>query len=223
VDDPTVRGRSGAGGDGGDGGPTLVLASGSPRRLELLARLGLAPVVRPAHLDETPQPGEAPDALVIRLATSKAAASAAAGEPGADEVVLAADTEVVLDGRALGKPADADEAAAMLHALAGRTHAVVTGLAVRRGERVVTDRVTTEVTFRALTAEEIAWYVATGEPDDKAGAYAIQGTGAVLVDRIDGSDTNVIGLPLPATVALLRAVGFDPLATPDAACGPVRS
>lgn len=197
------------------GRPTLVLASASPRRRELLGRLGLTPVIRPADLDESPLPSEAPDALVLRSATAKAAASAATGDPGVDEVVLAADTEVVLDGRALGKPADATDATAMLRSLAGRTHAVVTGLAARRGTDVVTARVTTEVTFRALSPEDIAWYVATGEPDDKAGAYAIQGSGAVLVDRINGSDTNVIGLPLPATVALLRAVGFDPLA-PDA-------
>jgi septum formation protein len=210
-----VSGGSPAGGQ--VDGPTFVLASASPRRLALLARLGLSPVVRPADLDEAPRPAEAPAALVIRLASAKAAASAAAGGAGSDEVVLAADTEVVLDGRALGKPADPADAAAMLTALAGRTHEVVTGLAVRRGARVATARVATGVTFRALTAAEIAWYVATGEPDDKAGAYAIQGAGAVLVDRIDGSDTNVIGLPLPATVALLRAVGLDPLAPRDGA------
>jgi septum formation protein len=193
--------------------PTLVLASGSPRRLELLARVGLTPVVRPAALDETPLPDEPADELVVRLAVAKAA-SAAATAADADEVVLAADTEVVLDGRALGKPADDAEAAAMLTALASRTHAVMTGLAVQRGEQVVTDRVVTEVTFRALTPGEVAWYLATGEPQDKAGAYALQGAGAVLVDRIAGSDTNVIGLPLPATLALLREVGCDPLRPP---------
>jgi septum formation protein len=188
--------------------PVLVLASGSPRRRELLERIGLTPVVRPADLDESPLPGERAEALVLRLALAKAASAAAAA--GSDEVVLAADTEVVLDGRALGKPADDAEAATMLTALAGRTHEVMTGLAVRRGELVVTERVVTTVTFRPLRHREIAWYLATGEARGKAGAYALQGAGAVLVERIEGSDTNVIGLPLPATVALLREVGLDP-------------
>lgn len=189
--------------------PTLVLASGSPRRRELLERIGLSPLVRPADLDESPLPGEPADELVLRLASAKAAASATLPSAGDDEVVLAADTEVVLAGRALGKPADRAEAEAMLTALAGRTHEVMTGLAVRRGSRVVTERVVTTVTFRPLTPDEVAWYLATGEPRDKAGAYALQGAGAVLVERVDGSDTNVIGLPLPATVALLRQVGFE--------------
>ena len=202
----------------------LVLASGSPRRRELLERIGLTPVVRPADLDESPLPGERAEALVLRLALAKAASAAAANATaasataavsaravaGSDEVVLAADTEVVLDGRALGKPADDAEAATMLTALAGRTHEVMTGLAVQRGELVVTERVVTTVTFRPLRHREIAWYLATGEARGKAGAYALQGAGAVLVERIEGSDTNVIGLPLPATVALLRQVGLDP-------------
>lgn len=201
--------------------PVLVLASGSPRRRELLERIGLTPVVRPADLDESPLPGERAEALVLRLALAKAANAAAAAASttaavsaraaaGSDEVVLAADTEVVLDGRALGKPADDAEAATMLTALAGRTHEVMTGLAVQRGELVVTERVVTTVTFRPLRHREIAWYLATGEARGKAGAYALQGAGAVLVERIEGSDTNVIGLPLPATVALLRRVGLDP-------------
>jgi septum formation protein len=190
----------------------LVLASSSPRRRELLGRLGLEPAVRPADVDETPRRGEAPVDLVVRLASSKAAASAARREPGdLEEVVLAADTEVVLDGRVLGKPRDRDDAARMLRWLAGRTHEVVTGVAVRRGGTARAVRVTTEVRFRELSDAEIAWYVATGEPDGKAGAYGLQGAGAVLVDRIDGSDTNVIGLPLAETVRLLRQVGLDPL------------
>jgi septum formation protein len=212
--DPPVAAGPRAAGSGPAGGPAaqplLVLASGSPRRRELLQRLGLAPVVRPADLDESPRPGESADELVLRLAVSKAAAVAAAAPAGVDEVVLAADTEVVLDGRALGKPVDREEAAAMLTALAGRTHEVMTGLAVRRGTRIVTDRVVTTVTIRALTPDEIAWYLSTGEPEGKSGAYALQGAGAVLVDRVEGSDTNVIGLPLPAAVALLRQVGVEP-------------
>lgn len=215
--------------------PRLVLASASPRRAELLARIGLHPEVRPADLDETPHPGEAPSELVVRLAAAKADAAVGRGDGavrrrgddavpgrgddtvpghGDDEVVLAADTEVVLDGRTLGKPRDRDDADAMLSALSERTHEVITGVAVRRGERTHTTCVTTRVTFRALDDADIAWYVATGEPDGKAGGYAIQGAGAVLVAGIEGSDTNVIGLPLPATVALLRRAGFDPLAAP---------
>lgn len=187
-------------------GPRLVLASASPRRAELLARLGVAPVIRPADVDETPRPGEDPATLVTRLAGAKAATAA---RGSGDEVVLAADTVVVVDGVALGKPRDRDDAAAMLRQLSGRTHRVVTGVAVLRGEVAAATRVTTEVTFRALTPAEVAWYLATGEPDDKAGGYGLQGAGAVLVDRIVGSDTNVIGLPLAETVALLREVGLD--------------
>lgn len=194
--------------------PTLVLASASPRRAELLARVGATPVIRPADVDESPRPGETAAALVVRLALAKAAVAAAAGRQQDDEVVLAADTEVVLDGLTLGKPRDADDARRMLQALSGRSHEVVTGLAVRRGANSRHVTVTTRVTFRRLESSETAWYLATGEPEGKAGAYALQGAGAVLVERIEGSDTNVIGLPLPATVALLREAGLDLLA-PD--------
>jgi septum formation protein len=199
-----------------DGAPTLVLASASPRRRDLLRRLGLDPVLRPVDLDETPHPDEPPLDLVVRLAAAKAAAGAeAASGAGDDEVLLAADTEVVLGGTVLGKPADDADAAAMLRGLAGRTHQVVTGLAVRRRDTARLATVTTEVTVRDLTDEEIAWYLATGEPADKAGGYALQGAGAVLVERIEGSDTNVVGLPLSETVALLREVGLDVLRRPD--------
>jgi len=184
----------------------LVLASGSPRRAELLARLGADPELRPAAVDETPLPDEAAPALVVRLAGAKAAAVTSGGE---DEVVVAADTVVVLDDRILGKPRDADEAALMLARLSGRTHEVVTGVAVRRGDRHLSTVVTTRVTFRTLSVGEIAWYVTTREPGDKAGAYGLQEAGAVLVERIDGSDTNVIGLPLAQTVELLRQVGLE--------------
>lgn len=188
----------------------LVLASASPRRQELLTRLGLDPVVRPPDVDETPQPGEAAADLVVRLAAAKAAAGAASG-PGGAEVVLGADTVVVLDEVSLGKPCSRDEAAETLRTLSGRTHEVTTAVAVVRGDAQVATRVTTAVTFRALSDAEIGWYVATGECDDKAGAYAIQGAGAVFVTHIAGSETNVIGLPLAETVALLRRVGLDPL------------
>ncbi len=197
--------------------PHLVLASSSPRRAALLARLGLAPEVRPVDVDESPSPGEIPVTLARRLAAAKADAGVRLGgrhddpsdDPSDVEVVLAADTVVVLGGRALGKPRDRDEAAAMLHALAGRTHEVVTGVAVHRGDQRLATHVQTRVHVRALTGTEIAWYVGTGEADDKAGAYGLQGAGAVLVDRIEGSDTNVIGLPLAQTVQLLRVAGVE--------------
>ena len=192
------------------GTPRLVLASASPRRAQLLARLGLDPEIRPADIDERAGPDEEPRLLVRRLAAAKAAHVAG---PDEHEVILAADTVVVREERILGKPRDRAEAAAMLRALSGASHEVVTGVAVRRGPRARERTVVTSVTFRELTEAEIAWYLATGEPDDKAGAYGLQGAGAVLVSRIEGSDTNVIGLPLAETVELLRAVDLDPLAT----------
>lgn len=192
------------------GSPSLVLASASPRRAELLARLGVVPILRPADLDETPEVDEAPRELVARLSTAKAAAAARADDP--DEVVLAADTEVVHDGRSLGKPRDRAHATELLRSLSGRTHEVVTGIAVRRGTVAHHRVVTTQVTFRTLTDAEIDWYMATGESEGKAGGYALQGAAAVLIERIDGSDTNVVGLPLAETVQLLRSVGLDLLA-----------
>lgn len=200
--------------------PTLVLASASPRRAQLLARLGLDPVIRPPDLDETPRPDEGPGELVTRLAATKAAVGSAAGR--GDEVVLAADTVVVLDGEVLGKPRDREHARAMLTVLSGRTHRVTTGVAVRRGRMTRESTTTTRVRFRPLNDADIAWYLDTGEPHDKAGAYGLQGAGAVLVERLVGSDTNVIGLPLAQTVALLRAVGMDPLARDRPAVRPPR-
>lgn len=192
--------------------PSLVLASASPRRAELLQRLGAVLTVRPADLDETASAGESPHQLVLRLAAAKAAAVADAARD--DEIVLAADTEVVLDGRSLGKPRDRADAVAMLTSLSGRTHEVVTGVTVRRGAAHHHHLVTTAVTVRHLTAAEVAWYVATDEPLGKAGGYALQGSGAVLIERIAGSETNVIGLPLAETVALLRVLGLDLLTPP---------
>lgn len=194
--------------------PRLVLASASPRRAQLLARLGLHPALRPTDIDETPMAQEAAEALVVRLAIAKSVAGVAAGSTGStDDIVLAADTVVTLDGGTLGKPRDTEDAARMLADLSGRTHRVITGVAVRRHGFTATDVVITDVTFRRLTRREITWYVATREPEDKAGAYALQGAGAVLIERIEGSDTNVIGMPLAETVALLRTVGWDPLTT----------
>lgn len=186
-----------------------MLASASPRRRELLARLGLHPLVRPADIDETPAATESADALVLRLAREKCAASAEAAVD--DEVVLGADTVVVLGGHVLGKPRDRDDAADMLTRLSGRTHQVMSGIAVRRGAVELADLTVTAVTFRSLSDAEVAWYLDTGEPTDKAGAYGLQGAGAVLVERLEGSDTNVIGLPLAETVALLGRAGLDVL------------
>ena len=187
----------------------LILASASPRRRELLEGLGLAFEVRPVDIDESPGEGEEAPALVRRLAREKAAAIENDGD--SDDVVLAADTLVVLDGRVLGKPVDAADARRMLGSLAGRTHTVLTGVAIRdlgNGDERVTVS-STDVTIGALDPERIAWYVSTGEPMDKAGAYAIQGLGALLVESIRGNYTNVVGLPLPAVRATLAALGRD--------------
>lgn len=190
----------------------LVLASSSPRRRELLAGLGLEFAIRSVEIDESPQPGEAPDDYVIRLAREKAAAAAQNATPG--ELVLAADTIVALGGELLGKPVDDADARRMLHILAGRSHQVLTGVALDTSEgptRVAvrsTDLCRTRVTFAPLSNEEIDWYVATGEPRDKAGAYAVQGLGGLFVERLDGNYSNVVGLPLPTTYRLLRRVGF---------------
>ncbi|GJG85199.1 Maf-like protein [Gemmatimonadetes bacterium T265] len=190
----------------GDGVP-VVLASQSPRRRDLLTLVGIPHTVRPADVDETVRPGEAPAPYVERLAREKARAVAAAS---GDAVVVAADTTVVVDGEILGKPRDAAEARAMVARLAGRTHEVFTGMAVRRGgpgarEAAAVERV--RVTFRPLGAAEVAAYVATGEPMDKAGAYGIQGYGATIVERIEGDYFAVMGLSLVRLVGLLGEVG----------------
>lgn len=187
--------------------PEVVLASASPRRRELLDRLGLAHRVVPADLDETPHDDE--DALVYveRLALAKALAVAdRLPTPGA--VVIGADTTVELDGRILGKPEDHDDARRMLRALSARTHRVHTGVAVVRGERRALGVSTTLVRFTPLSAETIEWYLGTGEPFDKAGAYALQGSGGVFVDQVTGSVSGVIGLPLGLVADLCRQVGL---------------
>lgn len=186
------------------GAPRLVLASASPRRRELLGQLGLSFQVVPADVDESVQPGENPVAYVRRVAHDKAWA-VALREP--DAVVLAADTTVDLDGWILAKPDDEDHAREMLRALSGRTHRVHTCVVVRQAAEVHDDVVTTFVTFTPITDEALAWYVATGEPLDVAGAYAIQGAGAVFVEHIRGSASNVVGLPLTETVRLLGQFG----------------
>ena len=185
----------------------LVLASASPRRRELLRWLVAEYELAVAELDESAHPGEPAPALVARLAEAKAAA-VAARRPEA--WVLAADTVVELDGDVLGKPADAREAAGMLRRLSGREHRVYTGftLLAPQGRVRHGDTVESRVLFHDLTPRTIESYVATGEPLDKAGSYAIQGRGAGLVARVDGSFTNVIGLPLGEVGAALREVGL---------------
>jgi septum formation protein len=176
----------------------LVLASASPRRRQLLEWAGVAVEVRPTHIDESHHPGEEPVVYARRMAAEKAAASDAVGP------VLAADTVVHLDGRILGKPQDDDEARRFLTALSGRWHAVTTGVCARSDAGTEVTSTTTRVRFRALTEAEIAAYVATGEPRDKAGAYAIQGRGGALVAEVIGSWTNVMGLPVEQALALVR-------------------
>jgi septum formation protein len=191
----------------------LVLASGSPRRRELLTLLALPFEVVATDVDESPLPGELPVDLVHRLAIDKVEAVEAvdvidiADVSDHDVVVLAADTTVEVAGEILGKPADADDARRMLRSLSARTHLVHTAVAVRRDGRTVHDVVTTSVTMTSMTDAAIEWYLATGEPMDKAGAYAIQGAGGVFVAEIEGSASNVVGLPLATVVELLARQG----------------
>jgi len=182
--------------------PPLVLASASPRRRALLEQLGLQLRVDPAHLDENVRAGEEAERYVLRLALEKASA-VQSRHPEA--TVLGADTSVVVDGVVLGKPGSEDEALSMLRKLSGRSHEVMTAVAVAG---VGARRVTARVTFTAATDEAMRWYIATGEPLDKAGAYAVQGIGGFLVERIEGSHSAVVGLPLVETLALLREAGY---------------
>ncbi|MEY4339790.1 MAG: hypothetical protein RLZ14_1640 [Actinomycetota bacterium] len=181
----------------------IVLGSASPRRSDLLQQLGLEFEVVAPQIDETPQAGESPVDYVRRLALAKSAAV----EAPADALVITADTTVDLDGCILGKPVDTAEAAAMLRRLSARTHRVHTGVALRLGHRSECEVVTSLVTFTPVTAAAIEWYVGTGEPLDKAGAYAVQGAGGVFVQRIRGSVSNVVGLPLHTVVRLAAGLG----------------
>jgi len=185
----------------------LILASASPRRRELLAQAALVFPTESADLNEDLLPGEAAAAYVQRLAVEKAQAiwnrRQSADAPGDPLVVLGADTAVVVDGHILGKPADEADADRMLRLLSGRTHAVLTGLAAVTRKGVLSDVEITQVTFNILNDEEISAYVASGEPLDKAGAYAIQGYAARWIPRIEGCYFNVVGLPIARTIALL--------------------
>ena len=186
----------------------IILASASPRRRELLERIGIADfTVAAPNVDESVGPGLSPADMVETLSLRKA--RAAAQSFGPDELIIAADTVVALDGAVLGKPRDGDDAFAMLSALSGREHRVCTGVTVLQGDRVITQHEVTAVTFRELSPGEIRGYIATGEPMDKAGAYGIQGVGALLVSGIQGDYSNVMGLPVFRLGRILREFGLD--------------
>ena len=203
-----------------EAGADLVLASASPRRRELLERLGLVLLVIPADVDEAPQTGELPGAYVRRISIAKCDKVSAALAPddadGPKLAVLGADTTVVLDATILGKPSDEQEARAMLVRLAGRRHEVITGTSIRFGGRRIERAVTTLVALRALQSAELDAYVASGEWRGKAGGYAVQGIAAAFVTDLRGSVTNVIGLPLAEVLADLLALGALPRYPPAA-------
>ncbi len=187
----------------------VILASGSPRRRELLEMLKVQNLeIIPAKGEELAHPELSPDALVQELSRCKAA-EVAAQYAGADDVVIGADTVVALDGAVLGKPKDAADAKRMLRALSGRSHTVFTGVTVLRGGTVLCRTERTEVRFRTLDDDEIDRYIATGEPMDKAGAYGAQGYASLFVERLDGDFFNVMGLPLCALGNLLKQIGVS--------------
>lgn len=188
----------------------IVLASSSPRRRELLVSLGVDPVIVVPGVDETPLPGETPAAMVARLAAAKSAAVTV----GPVDLVVAADTTVDVDGEVFGTPVDAADARRMLHRLAARSHLVHTAVAVRRGSAARSATVTTRVRMGPLSDADIDWYVATGEPLDKAGGYALQGRAAGFVDEVEGSVSGVIGLPLSTLRRLTAELGVRLPATP---------
>ncbi len=188
-----------------DNGLRLILGSGSPRRLELLAQIGVVPdAVRPPDIDETPKKAELPRDYVKRLARAKAEAVPAAE----DELVLCADTTVALGRRILGKPENEGEAAEFLHLLSGRRHKVITAVAVKRGEKIWAKDVQTTVAMKLLSNPEVNAYIASGDWKGKAGAYAIQGPAGAFIPWITGSFTCVVGLPLAETASLLVAAGY---------------
>lgn len=185
--------------------PKLILGSGSPRRLELLAQIGVVPDdVRPPDIDEDPLKSELPRPYCTRIARGKAEAVVA----DAGDIVLCADTTVALGRRILGKPADAAEAAAFLRALSGRRHRVITAVCVRRGDQVWAKDVVSAVKMKILSDQDIAEYLATGDWQGKAGGYGIQGPAGALIPWISGSFTGIVGLPLAETAGLLAAAGY---------------
>jgi septum formation protein len=190
--------------------PPVILASNSPRRRDLLRRIGIQFTSDPADVDERVLAGETPETYAVRVALDKARVASRRAGAG---VVIAADTIVVLDDAILGKPADLRDAERMLATLSGRMHRVITGLAVMDAAtgKALTRTAETRVWFRDLSPQDIAWYVKTGEPFDKAGAYGIQEKGALLVSRIEGCYFNVVGLPLSILPDMLRELGINPL------------
>jgi septum formation protein len=188
----------------------FILGSGSPRRLDLLAQLGIAPDdVRPPDIDETPAKGELPRPYCVRIAREKAQAVQA----GANDLVLCADTTVALGRRIMGKPADAGEAAEFLLALSGRRHRVITAVALRVGERIWEKDVVSQVRMKRLSDDELNGYLATDDWKGKAGGYAIQGPAGAFIPWISGSFTGIVGLPLAETANLLQAAGHSPWRT----------
>jgi septum formation protein len=187
--------------------PTLILASSSPRRKDILEALGAEFLIRAADVDESVRRGESAADMVLRLAAAKAQAVSA--KPG--QIVIGADTAVVLGDEVFGKPTDADDAIRMLMSLSGCTHQVMTGLAVATHDGLETALSVTDVRFRQLDPDEARRYWQSGEPEGKAGAYAIQGRGGMFVEAIMGSYSGVVGLPVFETVHLLRAAGLETL------------
>ncbi len=183
----------------------VVLASASARRLELLAQLGVSPEVMPADIDESARVDESPKDYVLRLACEKAQVISSSA---ADSLVIGADTTIDAQGRLLGKPENGAHASEMLSALSGREHFVHTGVAVASADDVQSLVVTTRVEFMSITSQDIEAYVDTGEPFGKAGGYAIQGVGAILIRKIEGSYSNVVGLPLTETAGLMKRFGY---------------
>ncbi len=189
--------------------PRLVLGSASPRRRDLLAQIGVSPdLIRAADIVVTPLKNELPRAGALRLADDKCAAIAALEDVRPDDLILTADTIVAVGRRMLGKPRDAAEAASFLHLLSGRRHRVITSVVLRKGDKVWSRRVETQVKFKRLSDEEVSAYLRSGEWRGKAGGYAIQGIGAAMVPSISGSYTNVVGLPLTETANLLAGAGW---------------
>ena len=185
--------------------PQLILGSGSPRRRELLAQIGIvADDVRPPDIDETPHRSELPRPYCSRMAREKAFAVTA----GADDIVLSADTTVALGRRILGKPEDAREAASFLAALSGRRHRVITAVAVRRGDAIWERSILSHVKMKRLSDRELSGYIATGDWQGKAGGYGIQGPAGALIPWLSGSFTGVVGLPLAETASLLQSAGY---------------
>jgi septum formation protein len=183
---------------------TVVLASSSPRRRDLLNLIGISHEVRPANIDETMRPREVPRRHAERLAREKASVIA---KRDPDVITIGADTVVVINRKVLGKPADKADAARMLKMLSGREHTVITAVAVARGKKLRSAIEEVSVKFRRLRDDEIEAYIATGEPMDKAGAYGIQGFGATIVERVEGDYFAVMGLPLVRLIGLMRDVG----------------